>query len=102
MSDEIDENETIEEEEENEFIELVDEEGKKVNFKLLDVTEYKGKKYVLLLVAEPNENIADDEVLIFELDEKSESLKSVDDDALLEEVFEFYKKEAEEFDDYDN
>ena len=102
MSDEIDENEMIEEEEENEFIELVDEEGKKVNFKLLDVTEYKGKKYVLLLVAEPNENIADDEVLIFELDEKSESLKSVDDDALLEEVFEFYKKEAEEFDDYDN
>ena len=36
---------------ENELIELIDEEGKVVNFRLLDVTEYKGVKYTLLLAA---------------------------------------------------
>ncbi|MBD5632147.1 MAG: DUF1292 domain-containing protein, partial [Clostridia bacterium] len=45
-------------EEESELIELIDEEGKTVNCKLLDVTEYKGVKYALLLAAEPNEEIA--------------------------------------------
>ena len=35
--------------EDNEIIELVDDGGNVINFKLLDVTEYKGVKYALLL-----------------------------------------------------
>ena len=63
--------------------------------KLLDVTEYKGEKYVLLLAAEPNEEIAEDEVVIFRLDEKEEVLNPVEDDNLLQEVFDFYQNETE-------
>lgn len=78
------------------IIELIDEEGKIINFKLLDVTEYKGVKYTLLLAAEPNEEIAEDEVVIFRLNEEEETLEPIEDEALLEEVFEFYQQETEE------
>ena len=83
-------------EEENEIIELIDDDGKVIKFKLLDVTEYKGEKYTLLLAAEPSEEIADDEVVIFRLNEQEETLEPIEDEALLEEVFEFYQSEADE------
>lgn len=90
-----------EELEEEELVELVDEDGNVINFKLLDVTEYKDEKYALLLAAEPNEEIAEDEVVIFRLSEDGTALEPVEDENLLEEVFEFYqsKVEAEELDD---
>ena len=77
------------------IIELVDDEGKVINFKLLDVTEYKGVKYTLLLAAEPNEEIAEDEVVIFRLNEEAETLEPIEDEKLLEEVFDFYQQETE-------
>lgn len=84
------------EEEESEIIELVDDSGKIIKFKLLDVTEYKGAKYTLLLAAEENTEIAEDEVVIFRYNEKEEVLEPIEDEALLEEVFEFYQSEVEE------
>lgn len=90
MSDEI-----LDEEEE-EIIELVDDGGNVLKFKLLDVTEYKGEKYTLLLAAEPNDEIAEDEVVIFRLNEQEEVLEPIEDENLLEEVFEFYQNEVEE------
>ncbi|MDE7440037.1 MAG: DUF1292 domain-containing protein [Clostridia bacterium] len=89
-------NENINEEEESEVIELIDDDGKIIKFKLLDVTEYKGEKYTLLLAAEPSDEIADDEVVIFRLNEKEETLEPIEDEKLLEEVFEFYQNEADE------
>ncbi len=83
------------EEEDSELIELIDEEGKIINFKLLDVTEYKGVKYTLLLAAEPNEEIAEDEVVIFRLNEAEETLEPIEDEQLLQEVFDFYQQEAD-------
>ena len=81
--------------EESELIELIDEQGKVINFKLLDVTEYKGVKYTLLLAAEPNEEIAEDEVVIFRLNEKDETLEPVESEELLQEIFDFYQQEAD-------
>lgn len=90
----------IEEEDEgDELIELVDEEGKIINFKLLDVTEYKGAKYTLLLAAEPNEEIAEDEVVIFRLNEQEETLDPIEDEELLQEIFDFYQSELDEEED---
>ena len=81
---------------EDDIIELLDEDGNEIKFKLLDVTEYKGEKYTLLLPAEPNDAVADDEVVIFRLNEKDQVLETIEDEALLEEVFEFYQSEADE------
>lgn len=82
-------------EEESELIELIDEEGKIIKFKLLDVTEYKGEKYTLLLAAEPNAELEEDEVVIFRLNEKEETLEPIESEELLQEVFDFYQQEAE-------
>lgn len=89
MSDEI----KNEENEEEEAIELIDDDGNVIKFKLLDVTEYKGEKYALLLAAEPNDAIAEDEVAIFRYKEEEQMLEPIEDEALLEEVFEFYQNE---------
>ena len=86
-------------EEESEIIELIDDDGKIIKFKLLDVTEFKGVKYTLLLTAEENDEIADDEVVIFRLNEKEEILEPIEDEKLLEEVFEFYQSEMDDEDD---
>ena len=83
----------IDETEEEEVIELIDDAGNVIKFKLLDVTEYKGEKYALLLAAEPNESIAEDEVAIFRYQEEEQMLEPIEDEALLEEVFEFYQSE---------
>lgn len=95
MSEELDEELDLE----DEVIELVDDDGKIIKFKLLDVTEYKGEKYTLLLAAEPNDEIGEDEVVIFRLNEEEEVLEPIEDEKLLEEVFEFYQQEVEAEDD---
>lgn len=92
MSEEIKEPET----EEEGIIELIDEEDNVVKFKLLDVTEYKGQKYTLLLAAESNDDVAEDEVVIFRFNEEEETLDPIEDEELLQEVFDFYQNEAEE------
>ncbi len=81
--------------EEGGIIELVDEEENIVRFRLLDVTEYKGEKYTLLLAAEPNDDVAEDEVVIFRLNEAEETLEPIEDEELLQEVFDFYQSETE-------
>jgi len=77
------------------IIELVDDDNNVVKFKLLDVTEYKGQKYALLLPAEPNEAVADDEVAVFLYKEEEQILAPIDDEELLEEVFEFWQNEED-------
>ena len=76
-------------------IELVDDGGNIIKFRLLDVTEYKGQEYTLLLAAEPNDEIAEDEVIICRLNEKDEALEPIEDEALLQEIFDFYQQETE-------
>lgn len=93
-------NEELEELEE-EIIELVDEDGKVIKFKLLDVTEYKGEKYTLLIAAEPNEEIEEDEVVIFKLNEDQETLDPIENEDLLQEIFDYYQSEVD-LDDEEN
>lgn len=86
---------TDEEIEEEGIIELIDDEDNVIKFRLLDVCEYKGEKYALLLAAEPNDAVADDEVAIFRYKEEEQMLEPIEDEALLEEVFEFYQNEED-------
>ncbi len=90
--------ELIYDEDGNQIIELVDDSGDVIKFKLLDVTEYKDQKYTLLLPAEPNEEIAEDEVVIFRLNEDEEVLEPIEDEKLLNEVYDFWQQEVDELD----
>lgn len=83
---------------EEEKIFLTDEEGNQVPFLLLDVIEYEGKKYIVVL---PDEDEAD-EVVILCSDTNGDdfdSFESVDDEELSEKLFEIFKNDAA--DDFD-
>lgn len=88
-----------EQEEEGSFITLTDDDGNDISFELLDTIEYKDRTFAVLLPFDDE----DDEVVILEMlfegeDSEYVDFVSVDDEALLEEVFEeFLKREEEAF-----
>lgn len=97
-------NETEEfDEDASEIIELIDDDGNELKFKILDVIKYKGEKYAFLLAAEPNDEFTENDVVIFRLNETEEVLEPVEDEKLLDEVFEYFMNEDDgEADDGDS
>ena len=86
-------NENILEEMETEsaLITLTDDEGNEVEFEFLDVIEYDGDEYIVLI---ENDEDADEVVIlkINALDEETEEYVSIDDEEILQTVFEMFKK----------
>ena len=85
------ENENLLPEEEVSILTLTDENGQDVNFEYLDCIEYEGVEY-LVLMPEDDES---EEVVILEVepvDEELENYLSVDDEAVLDAVFEIFKE----------
>lgn len=80
---------------------LTDENGNEVSFEYLDLIEYRGDEYVVLLPVEGEE---DDEVQILKVvpipgSEDEESYVSVDDEEALFAIFDIFKEHfADEFD----
>lgn len=73
---------------------LNDEEGNEVEFEFLDLIEYEGEEYVVLLPNDEEEDAG--EVLILKLEdtesEDEESYVSVEDEEVLNKVFEIFKE----------
>ena len=96
---EMDKNLPVEEEMEDEFITMLDENGEEVDFEFLDLIEYEGKEYVVLLPAEEGDEA--DTVIIMEVvpvDDEMEEYHSIADDQLVETLFEIFKeKNKDEF-----
>lgn len=76
------------------IVTLNDENGNELNFEFLDLIEYKGEEYVVLLPC--NEPEDDGEVVILRIedagDEDSESYVCVDDENTVNAVFEIFKE----------
>ena len=74
------------------IITLTDEEGNEVQLEFLDLIEYQCQEYVVLLPMDD----ADTEVVILQVEpgesEDEESYVSVDDDDLVQAVFEIFKE----------
>ena len=84
---------------EDEIVELTTEDGKKLKFYFVGTIEYKGKNYSAFEPAEQIDGIEDDDLIIFELsgdDEETADLLPVEDEALLDEVFEEFCRLLEE------
>ena len=84
---------------EDDIVELTTEDGKKLKFYFVGTIEYKGKNYSAFEPAEQIEGIEDDDLIIFELsgdDEETADLIPVEDDKLLDEVFEEFCRVLEE------
>lgn len=81
-----------------EIITLEDNEGNEVEFELLDVVEYEGDEYIVLI---ENDEAAQDVVIlkIESVDDETEDYIGIDDEELLSNVFETFKeKYKDEFD----
>ena len=80
-------------------ITLKDEEGNDVNFEFLDLIEYEGEEYVILLpMQEVEEDAEPDEVVILQIEKNEENADSdeetyisVEDENVLNAVFEIFK-----------
>ncbi len=84
---------------EDEIVELTTDDGRVLKFYLVGTIEYKGKIYSAFEPAEQMEGIEDDDLVIFELsgdDEETAELLPIEDEALLDEVFEEFCKALEE------
>ena len=86
----------MENEELDNIIVLNDEEGKEVEFEFLDLVELDGEEYVVLLPIEDEESEEEGEVVILKVEdtenEEEESYVSVDDEEILNQVFEIFKE----------
>lgn len=75
------------------IIVLNDENGDEIEFEFLDLIEYEGEEYVVLL---PNDEDEADEVVILKLEdtdsEDEESYVSVEDEDVLQAVFDIFKE----------
>lgn len=83
------------------IIVLNDEDGKEVKFEFLDLIEYENEEYVILLPADEEDD--SDEVVILKVEDtdsdEEESYVSVDDEEILNKVFEIFKEKfKDEFD----
>lgn len=79
----------------NDFITLTDEEGNEVDFLLLDVMEYEGADYMVLMPLSDEDGEEDEEELFFlraEKTEEGEVYSSIEDEALLNAVADAYEK----------
>ena len=81
------------------IVELTTEDGKKLKFYFVGTIEYKGKNYSAFEPAEQIDGIEDDDLIIFELsgdDEETADLLPIEDEKLLDEVFEEFCRILEE------
>lgn len=94
MNDETNNPENMEEELDN-IIVLNDENGEEVQFEFLDLIELDDEEYVVLLPVEEEED-SEGEVVILKVEdtesEDEESYVSVDDEEVLNKVFEIFKE----------
>ena len=81
-----------ENEEVDNIIVLNDAEGNEVQFALLDLIDFEGEAYVLLLPAEETEDAGEVVILqVEDTDSDEESYISVEDEDVLNKVFEIFK-----------
>lgn len=102
MSDEKTPN-NLDEELDDNIIILNDEDGKEVRFEFLDLIELDNEQYVVLLPAEDKHGEEPGEVVILQVEDtendEEESYISVEDEEVLNKVFEMFKEKfKDEFD----
>ncbi len=96
--------ENFEGEELDNIVILNDEEGNEVKFEFLDLVELDDEEYVVLLPVNDEGEEDEGEVVILKVedtdnDSEEESYVSVDDEAVLNQVFEIFKEKfKDEFD----
>ena len=85
------ENEELLNEEESSILTLTDENGEDISFEYLDCVEYQGTEYLVLMPADDDSN----EIVILAIepvDEENENYLAVEDEAVLDAVYNIFKE----------
>ena len=80
---------------EDSFVTLTDENGNEIDFLLLDVMEYEGKDYMVLMPLSDEDGEEEEEELFFlraERTEEGEVYSSIEDEALLNAIADAYEQ----------
>lgn len=99
MAEKFTENTDVENEE-IDVVELTSDDGKVLKFYHIATIEHKEKWYAFFQPAEKIDGVEPEEVVIFEIvgEEGNESLAPIEDEALLDEVYEAFLSEMDEDD----
>lgn len=92
-------------EDNEDIVELTADDGRKFKFYFVGTIEYKGKNYSAFEPAEEMEGVSEDDLIIFELagdSEEDAELLPIEDEKLLDEVFEEFCKALDEDEDFEN
>lgn len=96
-------------EERDDIVVLVDEDGEEVEFEHIDTIEMKGNEYVVLapLVSEDEDidDVEEEEVIILRIEHSEDgedSFVTIEDDDELDEVFDLFQERLEEEMDFDD
>ncbi|MBQ3062992.1 MAG: DUF1292 domain-containing protein [Clostridia bacterium] len=90
-------NEIENEEEEDGIITLVDDEGNEVQFAYVDLVEYEGGNYAIMLPIEDGEVLEEAVVmLVQENEDGSDELTGIEDEAIVNAVIDIYNERVEE------
>ncbi len=87
--------------EDEDTVYLTTDDGKKLKFFFVGTIEYKGKNYSAFEPAEEIEGVSEDDLIIFEVsgdDEETADLLPIEDEKLLDEVFNEFCRVLEEDD----
>lgn len=82
------------------IIEMLDENGETARFELLDVEEYEGKDYAVMLPEGEDEAVVILEIQ--EQDDETEVLVSVESEEIVMEVFNLFKNKFKDEFDFEN
>ena len=74
-------------------IELIDDEGNKLEFFHIGTMDFEGKNYAFFQPGESIEGSDPDEVVIFEIDAENKTLLPIEDEDLLDRVFAQFEQE---------
>ena len=83
---------------ENNFdnVTLEDNNGKSIEFEQIAIVDSEESYYAILKPVSKIDNVEEDEVLVFRIDEEKDELAYVDDEALAEKVFDIFMNYDEE------
>ncbi len=87
----------------NAIVELIDEDGKTVRFEHVYTVPFEGDEYVLLSPIDDVDGIGEDEVMIMRIEpgDEDDAYVGIEDEELLEKIFEKYLELAEADDEAD-
>ena len=91
-------------EEQNTLVTLIDEQGKEVEVDLVATFDYEKKRYAALIPIDEVENVDEDEVVILEIVKTAdgEIYRPIENDVLLDEVFNEFLEILDEMADGDD